>query len=131
MTNKYMVEPVCLSSGIVVEKAAVFAKIDDGPEIFYLTHCPKTNQPLKKKVFPVPAIKKQITDWRLKDFDEGIQLAEKYQQDPIMGDILQEIVTKQLDILDPTVYIHRKNRLNKLVLSRFKGRLRVKKVKKV
>ena len=67
-------DPVVLSTGFVVDRQTAL----DGRGRLRFTHCPFSRIVLKRSVYPLKLLRKMAVDWRLKQLERCLQLAEVF-----------------------------------------------------
>jgi hypothetical protein len=70
VTKKVISNPVCLSSGVIVDEDDCIDKNNN----FSLTKCPVSGNTIEKKFFPVNAMNFLISEWRCVCFDQALEL---------------------------------------------------------
>lgn len=104
---------MALSSGSVMDKSTVL----DSEGNMRFENCPLTRKPLEKALHPVNYLKGKLTDWRLQRFDQALELAEVYEDQPEEFEELCEFANTILEEMGDDTYNNRASRLAKLQLT--------------
>ena len=107
-----MTDPVVLSSGYVVDRTTA---LHPGGQL-RLRQCPFTRVPLEPKVYPVVFLALQIKEWRVKQLQSCIDIAEQLlqMQQTERAEEVFEIAERFLAEVGDTTYVHLARRLAEL-----------------